>query len=113
MLQRILQHFLPSRRIEKSDSESEVSPGSLYASGLIAAGGVFGLLAIIINLLQDPELSRHLPHWLAWLPLPIRADLFAFGPRVMPNLSTQAILGVIMFVLLAASLFVSARKKLD
>ncbi|MFZ0968797.1 MAG: oligopeptide transporter, OPT family, partial [Candidatus Acidiferrales bacterium] len=29
-------------REKKSDSESEVSPGSLYASGLIAAGGVFG-----------------------------------------------------------------------
>ncbi|MGH9725278.1 MAG: OPT family oligopeptide transporter, partial [Candidatus Acidiferrales bacterium] len=28
---------------KKSDSESEVSPGSLYASGLVAAGGVFGL----------------------------------------------------------------------
>ena len=49
---------------EKSGAESEVSPGSLYASGLIAAGGVFGLLAIIINLLQDPELSKHVPHWL-------------------------------------------------
>ena len=30
-------------------------------AGLIAAGGVFGLLAIVINLLQDPELSRHVP----------------------------------------------------
>ncbi|MFZ0637268.1 MAG: oligopeptide transporter, OPT family [Candidatus Acidiferrales bacterium] len=98
---------------KKSDAESEVSPGSLYASGLIAAGGVFGLLAIIINLTQDPELSRHLPHWLAWLPLPIRADLFAFGPNVMPHLSVDSWLGVVMFVLLAASLFVSARKKLN
>jgi putative OPT family oligopeptide transporter len=98
---------------KKTDSETEVSPGSLYASGLIAAGGVFGLLAIIINLLQDSELSRHMPRWLAWLPIPLRPDLFAFGPRVMPHLSVQAVLGVIMFVLLAASLFISARKKLD
>ena len=64
-------------------AESEVSPGSLYASGLIAAGGVFGLLAIIINLLQDPELSKHIPHWLARaMHLPWRADLFsAWGAK--------------------------------
>src|SRR4029077_11397665 len=39
----------------KKKDESEASPGALYSSGLIAAGGVFGLLGIIINLLQDPE----------------------------------------------------------
>src|SRR5436190_3736166 len=32
--------------------ESEVSPGSLYASGLIAAGGIVGLLGIGIKLLE-------------------------------------------------------------
>ncbi len=98
---------------KKSDSESEVSPGSLYASGLIAAGGVFGLLAIIINLMQDPELGRRLPHWMAFLHLPLRADLFAWGPKLMPKLSGAPILGVVMFVALAVSLFVSARKKLE
>jgi putative OPT family oligopeptide transporter len=96
-----------------SDSESEVSPGSLYASGLIAAGGVFGLLAIIINLMQDPELGRRLPHWLAFLHLPLPADLFAWGPKLMPRLSGAPVLGVVMFVALAVSLFVSARKKMD
>src|SRR5688572_21840505 len=35
-------------------AESDVSPGSLFASGLIAAGGVMGFLAIIINVLGDP-----------------------------------------------------------
>ena len=35
-----------------AESESEVSPGALYSSGLIAAGGVFGLLAIIIKLME-------------------------------------------------------------
>jgi putative OPT family oligopeptide transporter len=98
---------------KKSDSESEVSPGSLYASGLIAAGGVFGLLAIIINLMQDPELGRRLPHWMAFLHLPLPADLFAWGPKLMPKLSGAPILGVVMFVALAVSLFVSARKKMD
>jgi putative OPT family oligopeptide transporter len=99
---------------EKSGAESEVSPGSLYASGLIAAGGVFGLLAIIINLLQDPELSKHVPHWLGRaLLLPWPAKMFAFGEKFMPQLSQVSGLGVVLFVLLAISLYVSARKKLD
>ncbi len=99
---------------KKSEAESEVSPGSLYASGLIAAGGVFGLLAIAINLLQDPEIGNRLPHWLAsGLHLPLRSDLFAFGPRVMPHLSVTPMLGVVLFVLLCVSLFVFARKKLE
>ncbi len=98
---------------KKSDAETEVSPGSLYASGLIAAGGVFGLLAIIINLMQDSELARSLPHWLAFLHLPLRADLFAWGPKILPKLSQAPELGVVMFVALAASLFVSAKKKLN
>jgi putative OPT family oligopeptide transporter len=99
---------------EKSGAESEVSPGSLYASGLIAAGGVFGLLAIVINLLQDPELSKHVPHWLGRaLLLPWPAKMFAFGEKFMPHLSQVSSLGVVLFVLLAISLYTSARKKLD
>ena len=99
---------------KKSEAESEVSPGSLYASGLIAAGGVFGLLAIVINLFQDPELSKHIPHWVGRaLFLPWPAGMFAFGERYMPHLSQNPVLGVVLFVLLAISLFVSARKKLD
>jgi putative OPT family oligopeptide transporter len=98
---------------KKGESESEVSPGSLYASGLIAAGGVFGLLAIIINLMQDPELGRRLPHWMAFLHLPLRGDLFAWGPKLIPKLSAAPEFGVVMFVALAVSLFVSARKKLN
>jgi OPT oligopeptide transporter protein len=98
---------------KKTDAETEVSPGSLYASGLIAAGGVFGLLAILINLLQDPEVGTRLPHWLSFLHLPIPADLFAFGPKVMPHLSQTQWLGVALFVLLASSLFFFARKKLE
>ncbi|MGC1829576.1 MAG: oligopeptide transporter, OPT family [Candidatus Acidiferrales bacterium] len=98
---------------KKEGAESEVSPGSLYASGLIAAGGVFGLLAIAINLLQDPELSSHVPHWLASvLRLPWPAGMFAFGEKFMPRLSQAPVLGVVLFMLLAISLFLSARKKL-
>jgi OPT oligopeptide transporter protein len=99
---------------EKSAAESEVSPGSLYASGLIAAGGVFGLLAIILNLLQDPELAKRLPGWLLTIfRLPWPPKMFAFGERFLPHLSQLNILAVILFFLLAVSLYVSARKRLD
>jgi putative OPT family oligopeptide transporter len=98
----------------KKRDESEASPGALYSSGLIAAGGVFGLLGIIINLLQDPEISNRVPHWLtSVLRLPWRADLFSFGPKLMGPLATSSLFGVFMFALLAASLFYFARKKLD
>ncbi len=109
-----LVRWLAEQGTEKQEgAENEVSPGSLYASGLIAAGGVFGLLAIVINLLQDQELSEHLPHWLIrTLHLPWPAGMFAFGPTFMPQLSQKMGLGVFLFVALAATLFVSARKKL-
>jgi putative OPT family oligopeptide transporter len=109
-----LVRWLTERRMTKNDAETEVSSGSLYASGLIAAGGVFGLLAIIINLLQDPELSKGLPHWVTTMfRLPWPTKMFAFGERFMPSLSQAPVLGVLLFVLLAISLFVAARKKLD
>jgi putative OPT family oligopeptide transporter len=110
-----LVRWLAERGLEKkTDAESEVSPGSLYASGLIAAGGVFGLLAIIINLLQDPEIGHHVPHWVATvLLLPWPEKMFAFGEKFMPHFSQLPSLSVILFVLLALSLFVSARKKLN
>jgi len=98
----------------KKKDESEASPGALYSSGLIAAGGVFGLLGIIINLFQDPEISNHVPHWLtATLRLPWRPDLFAFGPKILGPLATSNLFGIVMFLLLAGSLFYYARKKLD
>jgi len=92
----------------------EVSPGSLYASGLIAAGGVFGLLAIIINLLQDPELSKRLPHWvLVLFHLPWPEKLFSgWGEAHLAHLRDAPWFGVALFALLAATLFASARKKL-
>jgi putative OPT family oligopeptide transporter len=84
-------------------AESEVSPGSLFASGLIAAGGVMGLIAIVINVLGDPELGIEV----------IPAGVLAFGPRIAPGLATSNILAVVMFGLLAWSLYHFARKKLD
>jgi len=98
----------------KKKDESEASPGALYSSGLIAAGGVFGLLGIIIALLQDPEISNRVPHFLtSILGLPWRPDLFSFGPKLMGPLATSNLFGVFMFALLATSLFYFARKKLD
>jgi putative OPT family oligopeptide transporter len=110
-----LVRWIAERGAEKAaGAESEVSPGSLYASGLIAAGGVFGLLAIVINLLQDPELGTHIPHWLrVVLHVPWPEKMFAFGERFLPALSQKAGVGVALFIALAVSLFVSARKKLD
>jgi putative OPT family oligopeptide transporter len=110
-----LVRWIAERGAEKiAGTESEVSPGSLYASGLIAAGGVFGLLAIVINLLQDPELGTHMPHWLrVVMHVPWPEKMFAFGERFLPQLSQKAGLGVALFIALALSLFVSARKKLD
>jgi putative OPT family oligopeptide transporter len=97
----------------KKKDESEASPGALYSSGLIAAGGVFGLLGIIINLFQDPEIATHVPGWFAsLLRLPWRPDLFAFGPKFMGPLATSNLFGIFMFALLASSLFYFARKKL-
>ncbi|HET8922856.1 MAG TPA: oligopeptide transporter, OPT family [Candidatus Acidoferrum sp.] len=108
----------------KKKDESEASPGALYSSGLIAAGGVFGLLGIVINLFQDQEISNRAPHWVVQLfHLPWPEKLFALGPRYWPLLapndklpmptSAQSFLGVFMFALLAGSLFYFARKKLN
>jgi putative OPT family oligopeptide transporter len=98
----------------KEKNESEASPGALYSSGLIAAGGVFGLLGIIINLLQDPEISTRVPHWVtAVFRLPWSPDLFSFGPKLMGPLATSNLFGMFMFILLGTSLFYFARKKLD
>jgi hypothetical protein len=98
----------------KKKDESEASPGALYSSGLIAAGGVFGLLGIVINLFQDPEIGSHVPSWFSSaLRLPWNPDTIAFGPKLFHSWATNNLFGLIMFILLCASLFYFARKKLD
>jgi putative OPT family oligopeptide transporter len=108
----------------KKKDESEASPGALYSSGLIAAGGVFGLLGIIINLFQDAEISNRVPKWaVSVFHLPWPDNLFSIGPKFWPALapndklpmptSAQSLFGVVLFLLLSASLFYFARKKLD
>ncbi len=82
-----------------AESGSEVSPGALYSSGLIAAGGVVGLLAIIIKLME-------IRGW-------VTPDRFNVGTKWIGSLATNDWLGVVMFVLLASSLFIFARRKLE
>jgi len=84
---------------KSSEAESEVSPGALYSSGLIAAGGVVGLLAIIIKLME-------IRGW-------VTPDKFNVGEKWIGSLANNDWLGVVMFVLLASSLFFFGRKKLE
>jgi uncharacterized oligopeptide transporter (OPT) family protein len=81
------------RSPEEITTESEISPGSLYASGLIAAGGIVGLLGVCVKLYEAatdrsiPRFSDHNPLHHDWV-------------------------SVIMFALLAFSLYYFARKPL-
>ncbi len=95
-----LVRWLAERGEEKtSASESEVSPGALYSSGLIAAGGVFGLMAIIIKVMEDY-------HW-------VPKDMLLVGPKILGSLATNSWLGVVVFVALGTSLFLFAKKKVE
>jgi len=91
--------WLVERSMKGAHSAGEASPGSLYSSGLIAAGGVFGLLAVAFRVLQDAGAE-----WPAKL---------AFGPKLLGHATTNNAFSLIMFVLLAGSLFIFARKKLN
>ncbi|MDA2912421.1 oligopeptide transporter, OPT family [Acidobacteriia bacterium AH_259_A11_L15] len=98
---------------DRKHEESEVSPGSLYASGLIAGGAIFGLLAILIKVLEDPLLAARVTDWIPFLPLPIPEDFFARGPEWLGGLAESNWTAVAVFALLAGTLFHFARKKLD
>ena len=90
----------PRRR---AAAESEIGPGSLFASGLIAGGGIFGLFGIVIALLEDQEFPYHI----------FRAGLFQIGPKIVGGLADSNVFAVLLFVLLAASQFYFARKKMQ
>lgn len=78
--------------------DSEISPGALYASGLIAAGGIVGLLGIGIKLMETWGYIT--PGKIAW------------GAKI-PFLANAQWLATLMFALLAFSLFYFARKPLE
>ena len=71
----------------------EISPGSLYASGLIAAGGIIGLLGVVLKL-YEAATGR--------TALPTMPHTFLYHDGV----------SVLMFALLAFSLWYFARKPL-
>jgi len=81
------------------DTESEISPGSLYASGLIAAGGIVGLLGVAIRAAEGISEQRG-GSWQFWR--------FSSGNPVYHDWVSVA-----MFGLLAFSLYYFARKPLD
>ena len=109
--------WLAEQGVEKktSGAESEVSPGSLYASGLIAAGGVFGLLAIIDQSASGPgvEPARAALARSSAAPSVVGLSSPAWARKYMPHLQQAQWFGVLLFTALAVSLFISARKKLD
>jgi putative OPT family oligopeptide transporter len=80
--------------LRSPEVESEISSGSLFASGLIAAGGIVGLLGVAVKLYEAatdksiPRFSEHNPLHHDWI-------------------------SVVMFALLAYSLYYFARKPLE
>lgn len=76
------------------DAESEISPGSLYASGLIAAGGIVGLLGVSIKL-YEAATDRTIPRFAATNPF------------------HHDWVSVLAFAALAFSLYYFARKPLN
>ncbi len=74
-----------------AEAESEISSGSLYASGLIAAGGIMGLVGVCVKIYEDVT-SRAFPHFQPTNPL------------------YKDWVSVVMFGLLAFSLYYFARK---
>jgi putative OPT family oligopeptide transporter len=84
----------------EAKDESDVSPGSLFASGLIAAGGVVGLLGIFIKLLENAPASK-------WYHM--KEGVLLLGTRI-PAIGQSNLVAVIMFGVLGASLYYFARK---
>ncbi len=85
---------VPTSVTPSLDIESEISPGSLYASGLIAAGGIVGLLGVVVKLYE------------------------AATEKTIPRFSDNNFLhhdwmSILMFGALAFSLYYFARKPLE
>ncbi|WP_158749289.1 OPT family oligopeptide transporter [Acidobacterium sp. S8] len=83
----------------EEDTSSEISPGSLYASGLIAAGGVMGLMGVALKLYESAT-GNEVRLW------------FPAGSAIYNLLQHQAI-SIVAFALLAFSLYYFARKPLN
>jgi len=77
-----------------ADAEGDVSPGSLFASGLIAAGGIAGLIGVG---LKGVAMTVHPDN-------PVSAIHF--------HLTDNPAVSVLAFAMLAGSLYYFARKPL-
>ncbi len=84
--------------------ESEIGPGPLYASRLIADGGIFGLVGIVLALLQDQEFTDY--HIFP-------AGLFQIGPKILGGMAASNAFAVVLFRMLCATPLFFARKKLE
>ncbi len=80
-----------------------MNSGSLYASGLIAGGGIFGLFGIVVALLEDPEFRYHI----------FKPGTFQIGPKLAPVLAASQGFAVLMFLILAGTQYYFARKKTE
>ena len=80
------------KKAGQDSSESEISPGALYASGLIAAGGIVGLIGVAIKAYESLS-GNHVPIQFPEIPY-LHSDGTA----------------VVMFAALAFSLYHFARK---
>jgi putative OPT family oligopeptide transporter len=92
-----------AERGRSKGEEGDIGPGPLYASGLIAGGGIFGLVGIILALLQDQEFRYHL----------FRPGLFQIGPKILGGLAANQMFAVAMFLILCGTQFFFSRKKLE
>jgi putative OPT family oligopeptide transporter len=81
------------RHGEGEDAESEISPGSLFASGLIAAGGIVGLIGVALK---------------AYEATAGKGDILNFPHTFLDN----NFVSVLAFAALAYSLYYFARKPL-
>jgi putative OPT family oligopeptide transporter len=83
------------RKAGQQADESEISPGALYASGLIAAGGIIGLIGVAIKAYEQLT-NSHIPIQFPEIPY-----LHSNGTAV------------VMFAALAFSLYHFARKPMN
>ena len=114
-----LVRWLAERDQPEKKADDETSPGALYASGLIAAGGIVGLLAIVLRLLGISDKINFETLVVA----PIAASIAAAekaGQTMELSLGQHAALilhspwiGMLAFGALAFSLYYFARKPLE
>jgi putative OPT family oligopeptide transporter len=85
--------YLKKSAGDAAEAESEISSGSLYASGLIAAGGIVGLLGVGLKLYETTA---------------DKGDILNFPHTFLNN----TVVSVLAFAALAFSLYYFARKPL-